>query len=394
MFTVLLFIIILSILVAVHEFGHFIAARKSGMRVYEFGIGFPPRLVGVYRDPVTKKLVWVRHDRFQQAESQEPKANSQSEYPATVYSLNWLPIGGFCKIKGENGEAAMEPDSFGAGKAWKRVIVLVAGVAMNVLLAAVLLGIGFGIGLPTAIEEGETLPPGAELVSAPSIVVEQVLADSPAEKVGVQFGDRILSVDERAVTNAKEFVEYVAAHGEQEIYLIVERGGERKELPPARPAVLSDVNQTPRLGIRLADAAIVRYPWVLAIPKGFAAAGLGLVNIYISFYLLLKNLILGQGLIFDVSGPVGIASVVGQSARLGIQYLIQVTAMISLSLAAINILPIPALDGGRVLFVMIEKIFRRPVPMKYEQLAHTIGFVLLLILIVVVTGRDIFALFK
>ena len=116
--------------------------------------------------------------------------------------------------------------------------------------------------------------------------------------------------------------------------------------------------------------------------------------IFIGFYILIKNLIIGHGLAFDVSGPVGIASMVGASARLGVQYLIQVTAMISLSLAAINILPIPALDGGRVLFVLIEKITRKKVPMQYEQLAHTIGFVLLMILVVVVTGRDIAGLVK
>jgi len=142
----------------------------------------------------------------------------------------------------------------------------------------------------------------------------------------------------------------------------------------------------------LADAGVVRYPWYLAIWKGIIGALVGAVNIFVAFILLIKGLILGQGLAFDVAGPVGIAVVVGESARLGVAYLINVMAMLSLSLAVINILPIPALDGGRLLFVLIERIFKKPVPLKYEQMAHTLGFLLLMVLIVVVTWRDIVGL--
>ena len=117
------------------------------------------------------------------------------------------------------------------------------------------------------------------------------------------------------------------------------------------------------------------------------------MQIVIAFYLLIKGLILGQGLAFEVAGPVGIASIIGESARLGLNYLINTAAMISLSLAVINILPIPALDGGRILFILIEKITGKKVPLKYEQFAHTIGFALLMILIVVVTVRDVLGLF-
>ena len=263
---------------------------------------------------------------------------------------------------------------------------------MNILLAAVLFAGGLMIGLPTDVSEG--VDERAVLVSPPSVVVEEVVKGSPAELAGVQFGDKVSAIDGQEMKSAADFIDYVSRHPDQELNLTVDRGGSEVDLPPAKPIVLAGGGDMPRLGVRLGDAAIVRYPWYLAIPKGFAAAGIGLVNIYISFYLLLKNLILGNGLIFDVSGPVGIASVVGASARLGLSYLIQVTAMISLSLAAINILPIPALDGGRALFVIIEKIFRRPVPMRYEQLAHTIGFVLLIILIVVVTWRDVAGLVR
>jgi regulator of sigma E protease len=160
------------------------------------------------------------------------------------------------------------------------------------------------------------------------------------------------------------------------------------------PAKIKEQDETPRLGIALAEVGVVVYPWYVAIGKGFAAAWFGLVNIFVTFYLLIKNLILGQGLSFQVAGPVGIASVVGQSARLGVNYLINITAMISLSLAAMNILPIPALDGGRAFFVILEKILGKKVPAQYEQLAHAIGFVLLMILVLVVTGRDIIRLIR
>ena len=141
MTTFLIFIAVLAVLVLSHEFGHFIAARRSGMRVYEFGFGFAPRLFGVYRDPATKKLVFVW------GRGTKNKTNDESgfaDFPATLYSFNLLPLGGFVKIKGENGED-IGPDSFGAQPIWKRVVTLAAGVTMNVILGFALLSIGFGI---------------------------------------------------------------------------------------------------------------------------------------------------------------------------------------------------------------------------------------------------------
>ena len=378
MLTIIIFILILGLLVLVHEFGHFITARKSGMKVFEFGFGFPPRVMGVYRDSDTKKLVW----KF---------GKEKEEIPTTVYSLNLLPLGGFVRIKGEDGGQANEPDSFGFQKAWKRAVVLVAGVTMNVVLAGALLSFGFMIGLPTDL----SVDPGkyAVIVEQAQVMVQAVDKASPAEEAGIKFGDRILKIDGQEIKSSEGMVDYVQANFEKEMLLLVERGGTQTELKMT-PRLVKPGEGSPRLGVMLADAGIVRYPWYIALYKGFIAAGIGLINIFIAFYLLIKNLILGQGLMFEVSGPVGIAVMVGQSARLGISYLINVTAMISLSLAAINILPIPALDGGRILFILIEKIIRRPLPMKYEQFAHTIGFVLLMILIVAVTGRDIWGLIK
>ena len=391
MATIVIFLLILTLLVLVHEFGHFWTARKFAMRVYEFGMGFPPRAIGVYKDPATGKWVVVKGRGKITLSETVGGEERREEFPTTLYSLNWLPIGGFCKIKGESGEDGAAPDSFAYHRPGKRLVVLVAGVAMNILLAAALLSLGFMIGLPTAISDG--VDPKAVTLEPVRTVVQQVLADSPAESAGFKAGDRVLALDAEIVASATSLTEKIKASGIVEHIIQVERDGELLSYTVS-PSIMPGGDDIPRLGLHLADVAVIRYPWYQAIPKGFLAAGTGLINIFVSFYLLLKNLLLGNGLIFDVSGPVGIASVVGESARLGFNYLLNVTAMISLSLAAINILPIPALDGGRALFVTIEKIFRRPVPMKYEQLAHTIGFLLLMALIVVVTARDIAGLVR
>ena len=411
MLTVLLFILILGLLVVAHEFGHFITARKSGMKVFEFGFGFPPRAFGFYRDPVTKKLVWI----FGSGKTKEQKENQKStlantvggeereeEYPATLWSINYLPLGGFVKIKGENGENAQEKDSFGAQKAWKRIIVLAAGVIMNIILAFVVLSVGFMIGLPTDLSGGNS-DPRAIIVEKPSVVVEQVEDNSPAKAAGIQFGDKILRIGASDMNwfegdkllgeeiNSQKLIDYVSLHIVEESSLVVERAGQNLIIKMT-PKMIKNVD-TPKLGVALADAGVIRYPWYLAIYKGFIATFVVLLNIFIGFYYLIKNLVLGHGLIFDVAGPVGIATIVGQSAKLGFNYLLNVVAMLSLSLAAINILPIPALDGGRIVFVILEKILKKPVPMKYEQLAHTTGFLLLMILVVVVTYRDVAKLF-
>lgn len=395
MATFLIFLIVLSVLVLVHEWGHFIVAKKSGMKVYEFGWGFPPRAFGAYKDPKTKKWVFVwgspkgKDTQGLGMQDTVGGAPRQEEYPATLYSVNWLPLGGFVKIKGENGEEAAAPDSFAAQKIWKRVLVLVAGVTMNFILAAVLLGAGFLIGLPTDFSGG--VDESAIVVKPPQVSIQQVEKDSPAEKAGLAFGDTVLSINATEITSSEQLRNFIKEHGFEEAVIEIEREG-TKQTVTLTPTAIGD-EDTPRLGVMLADAGVIRYPWYLAAYKGFVAAGIGLINIFIAFFLLIKGLIVGDGLVFDVSGPVGIASVVGQSARMGIHYLINVSAMISLSLAAINILPIPALDGGRLLFVIIEKIIRRPVPLKYEQLAHSIGFMALMALIVVVTYRDIVRLF-
>lgn len=363
-------------------------ARLSGMKVFEFGWGFPPRLIGFYRDPVTKKIVWVRKSKAADLAETVGGEPREEEFPATLYSLNWLPLGGFVKIKGENGENK-DPDSFGAKPFWPKLATLLAGVTMNFILAAVLLGFGFMVGLPADL--GTISDDRAIIVTQPQVMVQHVEKNSPAAAAEIKSGDIITAVNSTPVTTASALIDVVRQSTNKALALEIKRDDSivTKEVTPAK----FEEDGIPRLGIALADAGIVRFPWYLALYKGIQAAVGGFMNIFISFYILVRELMLGNGLAFGVSGPVGIAVAVGESARLGFSYLINVTAMISLSLAALNVLPIPALDGGRALFVIVEKIFRRRVPVKIEQITHTVGFVALLLLIVVITWRDIKGLF-
>lgn len=383
MVTVLLFLLVLTVVVLVHEAGHFFVAKWSGMKVYEFGWGFPPRAFGFYKDPETKKIVWVRGSPKGNIKEVAGGAETVEEYPGTLYSVNWLPLGGFVKIKGEN-DPNPGPDSFAAKSRTKRLATLLAGVGMNYLLAAVLFSIGLMSGLPGQTDPGDT---HAIQVSAPAVFIQSVQANSPAAKAGLEPGDTVTKLNGEPITKATQLTEYTRTHGTENLKLEIDRNGKKINIE-AKPEVLEN-DSAPRLGVGLAEAGLVRYPWYWAIVKGFQAAWFGLLNIFISLFALLKNLLSGQGVSAGLSGPVGIAVIVGQSASMGLNYLISVTASISLSLAAMNVLPIPALDGGRVLFVLIEGLFRKKVPAKIEQIAHAVGFVSLLLLIVIITWRDI-----
>ncbi|MFB6182132.1 MAG: RIP metalloprotease, partial [Candidatus Magasanikbacteria bacterium] len=299
--TVIIFLLVLSLLVVVHEGGHFFAAKFFNMKVYEFGMGFPPRAFGFYTDPETGERVWVwgkGKDSLKETVSGE---ESQEKFPDTLYSINWLPLGGFVQIKGENGENLEDEDSFGHKAPWKRIIVLSAGVIMNFVLAGILLAGGFVNGLPTSAKA--TKDPNAIVLQEPQVMVQKVQSGTPAEKAGLKMGDRILAVNGTAVSQSKQLVEYVENNANQELSLKINRNGEIMSVS-AKPKKLEGA-QEEKLGVRLSDSAVVKYPWYIAIYKGFVAAVSGTVTIVAGFYMLLKNLILGQGMVFEVSGPVG-----------------------------------------------------------------------------------------
>ncbi|MBI5621795.1 RIP metalloprotease RseP [Candidatus Falkowbacteria bacterium] len=357
LFTIIVFILVLGILVLVHELGHFFTARKFGCKVEEFGLGFPPRA-----------KQWT------------------SKKSGINYSLNWLPIGGFVKIKGEDGENRVDQDSFGAKPAWQRAIILCAGVTMNLVLAAVLLSIGFGIGLPSALPD-DLSELGNVRVVQEKIQVYRVADGLPAAAAGLQTGDEIVSLDGQQFSATAAVSDYIATREGEVVNVALRRGGEDLAVSLI-PEYYEAVGQSV-MGVELIRTGLVRYPWYLLPWKGVEATYSLTIAILTAFYTLLHNLIAGVPVGAEIAGPVGIAALTGQMARLGVSYILQFVALLSINLAIINIVPFPALDGGRVLFLIIEKIHRRPVSQKLETAIHNAGFALLMLLMLFVTYRDI-----
>ncbi len=380
MITTLIFILVLSVLVFAHELGHFWTARKLGVKAEEFGFGFPPRAFGFYRDIKGKWRRFTGNRALEDLPAEQAPAD-------TVYSLNWLPIGGFVRIKGENGEGKQDPDSFATKSLWRRALILSAGVIMNVILAAMLLSLGYMIGLPQGIDD---VRPSARITKAEVIVME-ALADSPAQRAGLQAGDVIVAVNGQEVDSSEGLQAIVGANNGQATEFLVKSQSEEKSLQ-ITPEIISSTGK-PGIGVSIYASGTVRYPFFIAIWEGIRATGLMFWAIIVAFAVLIRDLFLGVGVGGQVAGPVGIATLTGQVASLGFAYLLQFMALLSLNLALINILPFPALDGGRLLFLLIEKFKGRPVRQSVEALIHTIGFWLLILLIIVVTYKDIVRLF-
>ncbi|MDA1038422.1 MAG: RIP metalloprotease RseP [bacterium] len=350
--TILLFLALLSLLVFVHELGHFWMARRMGMKVEEFGFGFPPRMFGIRRK-------------------------------GTLYSINWIPLGGFVRIKGESGSNSEDPDSFASKSAWSRFLVLVAGVTMNLVLAAVLLGAGFMIGLPSVVSDD--LPASAH-VSDEAIRIVQVLPDSTADLAGLKMGDVVVSINDKTLTTTEDvYTEIGSASGEMDILL--RRGEDFVTARVARGEIAGVENEV--LGVVLVRTGFISYGFFESILRGVTATVDLTYQVVRAFVDLIGNLISRDRVAVDLSGPVGIAVMTGEVAELGISYLLQFAALLSINLAVINILPFPALDGGRVLFLIIEKMRRKKVSETVEAVTHNLGFLLLISVVILVTYRDI-----
>lgn len=350
--TLIYFLLIFSILVLAHEWGHFIVAKKFGLTVHEFGFGFPPRMLS---------RVWR----------------------GTRYSLNWLPLGGFVRIKGEEGEGGEEVDSFASRKVWQRAAIIVAGVAMNVVVGWALFTTGFLVGIPSFVDE--TVP--AALVRDRQVIVRTVLQESPAEKANLRVGDVLLEVNGTPITTLQDLQKIVAEKDGVEVSVMVDRNDVRHTVA-VTPQYIPEAKRI-GIGVGIDEIGIVRYPFFTALYKGVVTTFSLLRDIVLAFWNLLLDIVVQQRVSADLSGPIGIAVLTGQIARRGIAHVIQFAALLSLNLAVLNILPIPALDGGRFLFLLIEKIRGKPVPRAVEGLVHRIGFVLLILLVILVTYKDI-----
>ncbi len=343
-FTIILFIFILGLIVFVHELGHFLAARRAGIPVKEFAFGFPPRL-------------WKR-------------TRNQ-----TTYAINLIPLGGYVKLAGED-EESEDPQAFNNQPLRKRALVIVAGVVMNFFLAWFLFTIW--IGASTLIK------------SQNQVVVASIVKGSVAEQVGIQPGDLVINVNSTSAVSATETAEVIKDMRGQSITFTVKRFAKERTFTAQLPDA-----ETP-LGISLVDTDSqgtleqgrvwwyapwygLQFFWEVVSVNGQALWGM------------LAGIFGGTGgeATSGVVGPVGIVAMLSQVMNLGILHVVRFIGVLSLAVGLFNILPFPALDGGRLLFIGIESVFRRRVAGRVEGAVHAAGFIILIVLFLAITYRDI-----
>ncbi len=337
--TIVTFLAVILGLILAHELGHFLSAKAFGVTVNEFGLGFPPRLLSVKRGE-------------------------------TLYSLNAVPIGGFVKLAGEEDSQVQKGLASKSKKV--RLFVLSAGSLMNLLLPLLLFSIAFMV--PHDVVVGQ-------------VVVEEVIPNSPAAEAGIEAGDTILSINNRQVENLGD-MRYIRLNLGKEIELVLQHRDlteeEIKVIPRWRPP---EGEGAIGIAVSLSSPAIIRKsePFWRAIPLG--------IREVFETLILFKNAIISlifSGSSSPIVGPVGIAQLTGEVARAGVTPLLQFAAFLSINLGIINLLPLPALDGGRIAFVFLEWLRRgkRISPMT-ERMVHAIGFFMLIGLMLLITFQDI-----
>jgi len=356
--TIIIAFISLIGLIILHEFGHFILAKKFGVKVEEFGIGYPPRIIG-------KKI------------------------GETIYSLNLLPFGAFVKIYGEEG-GIENLRSFTGKSIWQRVLIVLGGVLSFWIISAILLSIVMGIGAPTAISDTDD---GA--LRNIKVQIAAIAPGSPAEMVGIKVGDTIRELriknEELRIDKIKEVQEFTQAHRGEEIILTIQRGKkvfDLKLIPRVSPPEGEGA-----MGVALLRTAIKNYPWWQAPWQGIRETSNLTIAVINGWIQALGNIIKGLPSGVQLMGPVGIFNLFTQVSQLGVNYFLQFIAMISIYVALFNILPIPAVDGGKLLFLGIEAVRKRPVSPKIEQKITSIFFTLLIALMIWVTIKDIARIF-
>ncbi len=338
--TVVAFLLVLAVLIIAHELGHFATAKAFGIKVEEFGVGFPPRIASVKKGE-------------------------------TVYSINAIPLGGFTKMAGEE-----DPDverSLASQKPWKRLIVLSAGSIMNFLLPFLLISLALMI-------------PHQVMYSDVNVV--EVAPGSPAEVAGLQPEDRLTSINGHQIGSIIDVNRYIQLNLGQEVNLTYERMGAEHETslvprwkPPEGQGAIG-------VSLEAENAEIVResLPFWRAIPQGISET----FETLVLFKNAILGLVTGAASAGGLAGPIGIAQITGEVARAGVSPLLQFAAFLSINLGIINLLPLPALDGGRIIFVLLEWVRGgKKISPKKEGLVHLAGFVMLLMLMLAVTIQDI-----
>lgn len=375
--TVVVFVLILGVLVLVHEAGHFFVSKRNGVRADEFGFGYPPRIFGVYKNKNNKwKIVLGNKPAHKIDNIGKGK---------TIFSINWIPIGGFVKIHGEDGEEKKDPESFAAKSIWKRFKILFAGSGMNLIFGIIFLAVALQLGLPEQIDD-ETKDENAK------VQIASVSKESPAEKAGVKMGDVVLSVvingEEIRINKVTQLQEIINENKGSEIGLVYERISEKKT-DKAKVYLREDIPEGQgSMGVMLARVTEKKYGFFQSFWVAVSAVYSMIVTIIWFLGDLIARIFSEKPVVADVAGPVGIAVLTGQMAKMGIAYLFNFAAILSVNLAVINLFPFPALDGGRILFLLIEKIKGSPISQKAEGIVHTAGFFILISLMILITIKD------
>lgn len=372
MITAIIFIVVLAVLIFVHELGHFLVARWCGIRVDAFAIGFGPKL-----------LHWTRG--------------------GIEYSLRAIPFGGYVKIYGENPdeENTTGPDAHRSFVNKNRLIqasVLVAGVMFNFIFAWLIYMVTFTTGVTAS---SDTFDKYADRISDKRIMITAISTGSPADKAGLVVGDTIDDVQLYSSKNISKSVvssttieniqSNINASAGNSVLVKYTRSGESKsaEVTPIQGIVEGKY----AIGISMSEVGDMRLPFYISIWESLRYTVISIKDIAVGLGTFIGTIFIGQAKFSDVTGPIGIAGVVGDTANLGFTYLLMITAYISLNLGVINLIPFPALDGGRLLFVIIESITRKKIPMKVATITNAVGFFLLMLLMIVVTYKDIVRIF-
>jgi regulator of sigma E protease len=364
--TILTFIVALCLfvlLVVGHEFGHFIMAKRSGIRVDEFGIGFPPRI---------------------------GKGRQVGE---TLYTFNWLPLGGFVRLAEEDG-TSQEPGTFAAASLWVKTKVLMAGVTINLIIAVVILFVLAMVGLPALGSQFEPSFLHPSYAQPKQLLLTKVEAGSPAAQIGLKKDDYLLSANGQAVTDAMQLQQFTARHAGQTVTLVVRESGQTL----TKAVKLRQPSDKGILGVSPQQVYKLRYNPIEALAAAIWITGtifvitiIAVINLIVHLPTLIVGLF-GSSIpapVQDASGPVGIVYILTSLGGLGLSYLFLFIANISIALAALNVLPLPALDGGRLAVAYVRRLSKGRISTESEGLYHGVGFIALIGLVVIITIYDL-----
>lgn len=356
--TALLVVAILVLLIVVHELGHFLVAKLFRVRVEEFGIGYPPR------------------------------ALTLGKIGTTEYTLNWIPFGGFVRLYGDIGEGERGKGSLVDANRAVQAAILVAGVAMNALAAWALFTAAYHVGIPRVVEEGQAN-------ESAQLVIAQVVAGSPAESVGLAAGDEILGMSDSKGAVLPEltpnaFSSFIRARGGTEVTLTYKHGEEERSatLTPAHAVVPEEAGR-PAVGIALYMVSAESLSWGEAMREATSALKNAFRVVVEGLWGIAIRLVSGDASLAGVVGPIGLVGVVGEAAQSGFGNVLALAAFISVNLAIINLVPVPALDGGRLVLLGVETVMRRQSPKLVLHILNALGVVLIVFLMITVTFNDI-----